>query len=159
MTCPHKYLHHDSCLLLKTSMSVHGNQGEFLLLCRGQKIRSPLSCFSSALRVPTVAAQQALISGDMCMGTRAPPHPSSDELESTRLYWEELQVTALCLLKCGGQLISQVGALVLKVTSVLRGQVWCQSPLGKLGLAPTQPRPAPWDAAHPGKGGFRKKKR
>lgn len=74
LTCPHKFLHHDSCPLLKTSMSVHGNQGEFFRLCQEQEIHLPLSSFcSSALQVPTVAAQQALISGDECVGTRALP--------------------------------------------------------------------------------------
>lgn len=50
-------------------------------------------------------------------------------------------------------------ALVLKAASVLQGQLWCWCPLGNLGSAPTQPWPAPWDAAHPGRRGFRKKKR
>lgn len=52
------------------------------------------------------------------------------------LWWEELQVAALCLPKRGGQVISQAGALVLKAASMLWGQVWCQNTLGKLGSAP-----------------------
>lgn len=138
-TCLYRYLYRDSYLLLKTSMSVHGNQGEFLWSCQGQRIHPPLSCSSSALRVPTVAAQQALISRDLRVGTRTLPDPSSEVLESARLRWEEMRVTALCLPKHGGQLVSQVSALALKVTSMLPGQVWCQSPLGKSGSAPTQP--------------------
>lgn len=104
-TCPYTYLRRDSRLLLETSMSEHGNQGEFLWPRQGQKTHHPLSCSASALRVPTVAA-----SGAYLRGNKGTAHPSSDVLQSARLRWEGLRVTAWCLSKRSGQPAVQVGA-------------------------------------------------
>lgn len=109
--CPYKYLYHDSHHLLKTSTSTCGNRksGRFLSVMPGAEDSSPslqlLLCPASSL---WVVAQQALISADTCTGTRALPHPSADVLHSAGLWWEELRVTALCLLKRSGQLVLRV---------------------------------------------------